>query len=241
MKSVLKKGAAIVLAMVIAFAGMSSVGAQAKEEGTKDAQKYNYDTYKYVVQDFSRRVTGQKSTVDVECYSMRLELSGYGKAGKKINKFLKTVVACDPDPVFDYAEFDADNSVLEKIETYHDRVGSWVEYNDGKYLSVTVSRDTWYGGAVENTFLTGYTFDLKTGKAVPITKATGWTLKQIKKRISDNMKADGGYFEENFAYLESLKASDFRYYLKDGNRCYVTFGPYEIGAGGWFRQFDFEF
>ena len=240
MKSVLKRGAAIVLAMVIAFAGMSSIGAQAKEAGTKDAQKYGSSIYKYVVEDFSRRVTGQVSTVDVECYAIRLELSGYGKAGKKINKFLKTVVVCDPDYVFEFAELDANESVIEYAEPYHDRVRSWVEYNDGKYLSVTVSRETWNGG-VENTFHTGYIFDLKTGKAVSITKATGWTLKQIKKRISDNMKADGGYSEENFAYLESLKASDFRYYLKDGNRCYVTFGPYEIGAGGWFRQFDFEF
>ena len=241
MKRSVKLVIAAVLVFVLALSGIGAKGAYAAEKGTTDAQKYNSNTYRYIVEDFSRRVDGSVKSVNVECYSMRLELTGYGKAGKKINKQLKSIITVDPDQVFGYAESDADEFPWEETTTYYDRVNSWVTFNNGKYLSLTVSRDTWFGG-VENTFLTGYTFSLKTGKPVPITKATGWSLEQIKKRISDNMLADGDEYDENsFKYLDGMKESDFRYYLKDANTCIVTFGPYELGYGGWSRTFEIEF
>ena len=135
----------------------------------------------------------------------------------------------------------AENEYSETIVTLYDRVRTWVTYNDGKYLSVTLSREAWTGG-VENAWATGYTFGLKTGKPVPITKATGWSLEQIKQRLSDNMKADGdAYDDHSFQTLSNMKEEDFHYSLKEGNICIVTFEPYEIGFGGWFRTFEFEY
>ena len=236
-----KKAAVVALAFILAFSGVGIIGAQAKETGTKDAQKYNSNTYNYVVEDFSRLVNGKQSSINVLCYTMRLNLSGYGKAGKKINKALKKLVTVDPDLIFGYAEAQAENDYSETVESFYDYVGSWVNYNDGKYLSVVVSRN-FYAGGVGNTWNDGYTFNLKTGKRVPITEATGWTLKQIKDRLLANMKADGDEYDEtSYATLEKMKESDFKYYLKDGNQCVVTFGAYEISYGGWYREFIIEY
>ncbi|MCR5322649.1 MAG: hypothetical protein K6E85_05220 [Lachnospiraceae bacterium] len=243
MKNFVKKSVpAVLLTLALLFSFSERTSALAAEKGTTDAQKYNSNTYTYVVEDFSRRITGEAMTVDVDCYQMRLSLTGYGKAGKKINKILKAVCLTDPGFVFEPAEEYANSGYFAEssLELYN-RVRSWVTYNDGKYLSVAVSGESWAGG-VENTFNTGYTFSLKTGKLVPVTKVTGLSLEQIKKHISDKMTADGDEYDEtSFKYLEGMKASDFRYYLNDSNTCVITFGPYELSFGGWFRTFEIKF
>ncbi len=243
MKKTFKIAVLAALALIISFSGMNISKAQAAQTGTADPQKYNSHTYTYTVEDFSTTITGKKRTVDVKCYYMVPSVSGYGKAGKKINKQLKSLFYVDADHLFEIAESVADeeSDLFGERPEFCDKTGSWIEYNDEKYLSVSISKESWYGG-VSNTFLTGYTFDLKTGKAVSITKATGLSLKKIKKEISEAMKAkEDEYDDTSYEYLDGMKAADFRYYLTKDDTCVVTFDPYELSFGGWYRSFEIKF
>ncbi|MCR5684507.1 MAG: DUF4163 domain-containing protein [Lachnospiraceae bacterium] len=244
--SLLRRIAAFVLAAALVLGTAGKLDAYAAAAAvTKDPGRYNSNTYIYTVTDYSTRFTGKGSTIDVQCYYQMLQLPGKDKASKKINKILKNLAkGFDPDSVLSIAEMDAENRELgaDEVEIYSDYSISSVTYNDGRYLSNLIYR-YWYAGGVSNIFNDGYTFDLKTGKRAKITDVTGWSLKDIKDRIIANIEADGEFSEED-PYKEVVngkKAADFNFYLLPGRQCVVTFAPYELGWGGWYREYIIEY
>ena len=65
-------------------------------------------------------------------------------------------------------------------------------------------------------------------------------LKKIKKKMIADIEATGEFegFEDYYKEaINSKKASDFNFYILRGGRCVVTFDPYELGWGGWTREY----
>ena len=237
--------AIVILSVLLAFSGIGTVKTHAA--GTsEDAEPYKSFNYSLIVTDYSTTIKGSKSTIPVKTYYMRLELSGKDAASKKINKALKKIAkSYDPANIISIAnamseEYEAPKDTVYADRTLYDYTDSQIVYNDGQYLSVTVSR-YWMAGGVGNTYNNGYTFDLKTGKRASITKITGMSLDDIKTRLISNIAADGDGESYTADTINNMKASDFRFYLKDGNQCVVTFEPYEVSFGGWCREYIIEY
>ena len=239
-RNFMKKAAALLLALMLVFT-CEGISVRAAETGSSDPSKYNYNTYTYTVTDYSTVIKGSKSEIEVDCYFMGLKLPGKTKAVKKINKALNNIAAeiFDPEQILSYGEEFGEELVEDYCKHIYDMISSWVVYNDGKNISVVFKRD-WYAGGVENLYYDGYTFNLKTGKRADITKITGLSLKEIKNRLIAMIPAEEA-LDENFTDLKAMKASDFNFYLKNGNICVVTFPPYSVCGGGYFREYEIKY
>ena len=230
-KSILTKAAfALLMILAISFTGGRDIQA---------AEKYASKTYKKTIVDYSTKIVGTMSTVKVKTYYELLQLPGKTKAVKKINKTLKNLSKnYNPEDILSVA-LELSNDYDSFMGELCDYTNSNVVYNDGKYMSVVLEREWWAGG-VSNSFYTGYTFDLSTGKRASITKITGKSLKEIKERIIANICANGEEIDFTAETINALKESDFRFYINSDDQCVVTFEPYEVTYGGWFREYIIE-
>ena len=231
----MKAAAAVALSAVIAVSGFGSADVDAATR--KQAEPFKYSV---IVEDNSSEVVGEKGTINVVSFNERIELAGDDAAVKKINKaLLKISNNYDPSNIFGQADSMADEAEAYAGETLYDYSCSDITYNDGKYISIAVSRE-WYAGGVSNSFLDGYVFDLTTGKRVYLTKVLGKSLKKIKKGVIAAIKAsDEAKDLEGFDYvsiINGLKASDISFYINHEGKCIVTIPPYTF-FGGWYRQF----
>ena len=194
--------------------------------------------------DYSEIVEGVAGKIIVECYIERLSLTGKTKAVKKINKTIKKLAyKYGIDQVFEYAEDRVADKypVDDEYNVYHDTVDCDQTYNDGKTVSVRIFRTTNYGGVTNYLYKNG-TFDLSTGKPVKITKASGKSLDYIKKRLTGNIRADYGedVTEEAVTYVNSMKESQFNYYINSDGLCVVCFDSYDLGLGAAWYEYIIE-
>ena len=113
-----------------------------------------------------------------------------------------------------------------------------VTYVGKKYVSVLESSG-WYAGGVHNTMVTGHTFNLKTGNEVK--KITRFTktkdLDKLKKEIQAEVEKNGTDSIYKPETILNRKATKFNFYINKDGSVKVCFDPYEIGAGGWYREY----
>lgn len=222
------------LCLVMAISVLEYVGVYAKDRTPVTIIK----------EDYSETVKGVAGKIIVECYIERLSLAGKTKAIKKINKTIKKLAyKYGIDQVFEYAE----ERVAEKYpidddyNVYCDTVDCNQTYNDGKIVSVRIFRSTNYGGVTNYLYKNG-TFDLSTGKSVKITKASGKSLEYIKKQLIGKIRAKYGDegTEEAVTYINSMKESQFNYYINGDGLCVVCFDSYDLAMGPAWQEYIIE-
>lgn len=196
--------------------------------------------YQTVKKDYSKDFVGTNGTISTISYASRVKFSGDSAAIKKINKALyKLSKELTPTAINAYAKDAAEGGACS--DTYEDYMEMDVVYDKGKYVSVT-SFMNWYAGGVGNLFLRGYTYNKENGKRVYITKATGLSLKKIKKilinKINETDEFEGCNIED---VINNKKASEFSFYFTGENSIAVTFEPYELGWGGRYREYSIDF
>ena len=195
-----------------------------------------------VKEDYSTTFEGKGGKIDVAAYVSRLYLVGDSAAYSKINKALKKLSnSYSPDNIYSYAQSDTEqNDAAKRSDTYHDTVDAVCTYLGKKYISVALCSN-WYAGGVSNTGVAGYVFNLKTGKRAYITKVSGKSLDYIKERLIANIHADGEFEDFDFEpVIKDRAEKDFSFYINEDGLCVVTFAPYELGWGGWTREYVIE-
>ena len=171
-----------------------------------------------------------------EVYYQRIQLKGESKAFQKINKdiqkdcdkFLNSRLAKD------IKEF-TKNYPKEK-NTYHWRAKSSVTYNQKSIISIMVQTEWWEGG-VSNTDRYGLSYSLKTRKKLRVDEVCN---KPIMKVLYNSIKNRVKKQQEDELALKEIKkkkVEKLNYYINNDGDVIVTFGPYEIGAGGWYREY----
>ena len=174
-----------------------------------------------------------------EVYYQRIQLKGENKASNKINKaiqkdcnkLLKSRLARE------IKEF-TKNYPKEK-NTYHWRAKSSVKYNKKSVISIRVQTEWWEGG-VSNTDRYGLNYSLKTGKKLHVNEVCKKSKKRIKKILYKSIKNRVKKQQEDERALKEIKKKKVKklnFYIKKNGNVIVTFGPYEIGAGGWYREY----
>lgn len=230
MKKTFKKllGFTLAFAMILGCFALPSKEAQAAKPYTTKKISHN------------QTITGKKCTIKVECYYEYVQFKGTKKAVKKINKALKpknyedyksSAIASAKDAA---DEWDYD-------DTYMDYTAQTVSYyNTKKNITSIYELSVWYAGGVQNTFESGRTFNLKTGKEIKkITDVTKEkSLAKLKKNLKKAIeKKDEGY---DTSEIDKMKATDFHFYITKKGKVCICFGPYELGFGGWSKKFYFE-
>ena len=198
--------------------------------------------YVTVKEDYSTTFEGKGGKIEVQAYASRLYLVGDNAAYSKINKALKKISdSYSPDSIYSYAESDATIAdAAKRSDTYYNTVDAICSYCGKKYISV-VFGSNWYAGGVSNVGVKGYVYNLKTGKRAYITKVSGKSLDYIKERLIGNIHADGEFEDFDFeSVINGLTEKDISFYINDDGLCVVTFEPYQLGWGGWSREYIIE-
>ena len=159
-------------------------------------------------------------------------IKGNKKSYKKINNYLKKIQSEYVSNILNYAKDIAPDS-----ESYHVRSILKLTYNKGNIVSIKETYDDYTGGAHGINLTKGYTFNLKTGKRINISKVSKYKTK-IKSKIVSKFRRKieaypDNYFEDALQTVKNQRLKDYNYYLKD-SYMYVIFNPYEIApyAGG---------
>lgn len=132
--------------------------------------------------------TAKKCVRENACIEMAFEWpvlsGGNAQAVKAINDSLRAVVyfAAEADPMLplplaldsaaaaSFAMLQEQLASVEGFETgYFNELGSKIWLNNGRYFSVSMGNFSYAGGAHPNTYTFLSTFDLKTGKTLPLT------------------------------------------------------------------------
>lgn len=226
------------VAMLLACACTLTMGClQGKE--TVEA-KVKYETKKI---DHSQTFDGTYCSITVENYYEYVQLKGSSNAIKKINKTLKNIAVKtmeNESGAVENAAEECNDEYRTTDTTYEDYTSQSIAYQSKKVISFC-SMYYWYAGGVANSGFYGYVFDLKTGKQIKdITKVTKQkSLSKIKKTLVKKILASDEYLlqSEVESIINSKKASEFDFYLNKNGNVVVCFGPYELGYGGWGREF----
>ena len=172
-----------------------------------------------------------------------IQLKGSSPEIKKINKALKKDYKkfMKSDSVEDLKESakQASDHVSEKTSFYYQSSAS-VMYNKKGIVSVMVSV-YWYAGGVSNTVRYGLNYNVKTGKKLKVNEACGKSIKKIKEKLCKSIKkefdSDDTAYAEAVKNIKAKKSGQFDFYIKKKGTVMVTFEPYELGYGGWFREY----
>lgn len=184
--------------------------------------------------DKSKTITNGNSKVEVVNFYNRVVLKGKTDAIKKINKTLlkgSNAFFANDTGLYEIAEIVVNESD-DVDETFYDYVAQEHVWNNDRYFSI-VQEKYWYAGGVSNTDLSGYVFDLKTGKQIKdITKFTkSKKLSTVKKQIISALEED--YMDYDLTEIKDMKATDFAFFIDVDGNLRVCFGPYKLGFGGW--------
>ena len=202
--------------------------------------------YYYKTVDHSKTYSGNMGTITLNNYYKRVVLKGDSAAIKRINKKLKSYskqFLGTESAVAGYAASDVDNSTWLKDSggnfDYYDTCYSKVKFISDKYVSI-MTTSHWFAGGVSNDTISGFTFNLKTGKRIKnikrFTKLK--TLSGIKKKLISKIDADeNGYDTSEIA---DMKATDFNYYITKKGNVMICFGPYDLGFGGWSKTYTLK-
>lgn len=231
MKQTKKLLAAMMFGLVMLF--MVSIGTDITAQA---AVKTKYEKI-----DRSKTFKGSASTIKVKNYYKYVQLEGDTAAIKAINSSIKKYAKAamkNPSGLLDYVEDDVEYREYDDI--YYDCYSQKVTYQSKDVISISTTY-TWYAGGVSNTGLYGCVYDLNTGKEIKkitaLTKET--SIVKLRKTIVKKALASDSNLtrEEVESVVNQKKATDFDFYLNKNGNVVVTFGPYELGYGGWFRSF----
>ena len=193
-------------------------------------------TAKYTKQTISKSEKYGKTKAQI--YYQKIQLKGKTKAIKKINKAIQKdcsnfLNSDNTNSLKDCAKYSSEKA------TYYWRAKSSVKYNKKGIISVRVKTEWWAGG-VSNTDMYGFNYYLKTGKKMYINKACRKSKKNTKKSIYNSVKKKVDIQKEDQGALKVIKKKkikDFKFYIKKNGTVMATFGAYELGAGGWYREY----
>ena len=174
-----------------------------------------------------------------EVYYQRIQLKENNKSFQKINKsiqkdcnqFLNSRLA------WEIKEFT--KRYPKEKNTYHWRAKSSVKYNKKSIISIRVQTEWWEGG-VSNIDRYGLNYSLKTGKKLHVNEVCRKSKKTIKRTLYKSIKNRVEKQQEDERALKEIKKKKVKklnFYIKKNGDVIVTFGPYEIGAGGWYREY----
>ena len=248
MKKIFGKLLALALVLTLSVSVLGVVPVLADEtDMVIDSAYYDndYEPYNYhrVVKDKCKTFSEGDGCVVATCFYERIVLVGFKKGIKKINKTLKKLSNnYYYDDLYECAEAASKDGGLKDV--FCDYVTSDVTWADQTYISV-VTTGQWYAGGSSSHSISGYVFNLDTGKKVSITTATGSTLKQVKKALLHAIKEDvefsdvyDSYATELEAFVNGLKTADISYYINGEGKAVVCVGPYtEPFYGGWTREY----
>ena len=245
MKKMIKKSLAFVLVLIMAVSVLGVVPVFAEE--VEDTQ-YSYTPYSWhrVVKDKTKVFEAEDGDgIIANCFYERIELVGFKKGVKKINKYLKKLSkAYSCDSLYNYASEDV--AYGRTGDVYSDYVVSDVTYADQNFISVVTTRE-WYAGGVGNHYTDGYVFDLDTGKKLSITKVTGLSAKELRKQFVVMLKKylgeEASYYGDDVleAFVNGIEISDINFGIDGDGKIVILIPPYtEPFYGGWTREIVLE-
>lgn len=203
------------LVMVISLAGVFPTVNASASDATVSYKSFNKTYYS----DSGKQIC--KITLK------RPVIKGNKKSYKKINNYLRKIQSKYVSYFLNLSnDIDADAPY-----SYHVRSIKNLKYNKGNIVSIKETYDDYTGGAHGINLIKGYTFNLKTGKRINISKVSKYKAK-IKSKIVSKFRRKieaypDNYFEDALQTVKNQRLKDYNYYLKD-NYMYVIFNPYEI-------------
>lgn len=176
-----------------------------------------------------------------EVYYQLIQLKGDTPVIQKINKAIRK--DCNKFLYSSYTERIKEYAKLSKEkETCCWEAKTAVKYNKKGIISIVV--DTyWWAGGVSNTDRYGLNYSLKTGKKIYLHQACKKSKKAIKKELYRVVKKRVAKHQEDQGALKRIKKKKIKkinFYIKKNGKVYATFRPYELGVGGWFREYKVE-
>lgn len=131
---------------------------------------------------------------------------------------------------------------------YEDYTACAVSRNDGEYFCV-MNQYVWYAGGVMNSGMMGDVFDSATGRKLTVVdlypdmseeEVQEMLLGICQQYINEN--PDEFFQESDFGYssmdiISQYNVEELNFYMYDG-KIVLSFGPYEIGYGGWYREIE---
>ena len=179
-----------------------------------------------------------KSGIKAKTYYKRAVLKGNSKGVKKINKYLKkqSTDFLKSKSVKDLHSCAKNGVPYSENEEYLCYTTSKVTYNSKNIISIRLTYN-WYAGGVFNSDRYGYTFNVKTGKKLIFTNVSKYSSKKAINTLYNKIIKEDPNAELK---KKDLKASKLNFYLKPSYKAVVCFGPYEVGAGGWFRSYTLK-
>ena len=226
----------ILLSLAILLAGLSAVCAQ-----TARPVKVKMQHYK------AKKCVNPNSCVELSL-SWPLLSGGNAQALSAINDSIRKVVyaAAEADPALPLprALDTATDSALAMLKEqvagmdgydmgYFYELESKVLLNNGRFLSVSMSNFSFAGGAHPNTYARMATYDLKTGRTIPLTEMISDTLalRDLLEKEFIKEKSEPGQpapaltdilFDEHLAMPENYAV------VREG--VYFMYNPYEVAA-----------
>ncbi|MCR5784845.1 MAG: hypothetical protein K6G40_04260 [Eubacterium sp.] len=191
----------------------------------------------------SSECVGDNATITCVNYFTRVVIEGDSEVAENINAVLKQSsddFFSSESGIFEYAAGDVETA--EYDDSYFDYVIQSVCYN-GKIISVREDY-YWYAGGVTNIATVGYTFSTSSGKEV--TKITSVTKTKKLSKIRKSLKKKILASDENLdrttvcTVLKEKTAKDYDFYVDTDGKVVVCFQPYELGYGGWTREFTLK-
>ena len=187
------------------------------------------EAYTYKTEKANKTYKGKKSTITVKHYYKRVVLNGSGDGVKSINNQLKKYSDSFMKKSATAEAANSDCKNRKENDTYQDYVVQKLRYLSDEVVSIQ-TESVWYAGGVSNKTVSGYTFNVKTGKR--ITKLTSLTkttsLDKIKTSLTKKIKAAG----LDASALKDKTASNFNFYMEKSGKVVVCFAPYELNQGG---------
>ncbi|MDD6157522.1 MAG: hypothetical protein PUB52_10960 [Lachnospiraceae bacterium] len=131
---------------------------------------------------------------------------------------------------------------------YEDYTACTVSRNDGEYFCV-MNQYVWYAGGVMNSGMMGDVFDSATGKKLTVVDLyPDMSEEEVQEMLLGiceqeiNKNPDEYFQESDFGYssmeiISQYNVEELNFYMYDG-KIVLSFGPYEIGYGGWYREIE---
>ena len=194
---------------------------------------------------FTKQTVDMSNTygnVKANVYYQKIKFKGSSKAVKKINKAIekdcnKFLNSSNVDCINNYAK---ESAVFfdEKIDIYYCAKAS-VKYNKKGIVSIKITID-WYAGGVENISVYGLNYNLKTGEKLRLKDICKGSSNSIKNKIYKKVEKAVKLRKESpeaLNVVQNKKIKEYQFYLRKNKAVMVTFEPYELGSGGWYREF----
>lgn len=180
-----------------------------------------------------------KNGMTAEVFYKKVNLKGSSKAIKKINKVYnkdcnKFLNGESAKQIYGYAE-NPNISIENYAKHLYYRAKSKITYNKNNIVSTSVST-RWFGGDPIRTEKYGFTYNVKTGKKLTLKNVCKYSKKQLKNVINKKLKKK--YKNRLTVNYKNYIKNPYKlsFYLKNKNKCVITFEPGTISHGYKFQQ-----